>query len=69
MPSLSITVTADQATRGLAALGRYLNLRNPDGTFRSATAAEAQAWLFALLRDMTLKEERMARTQQPDDQF
>lgn len=50
MPQIIIDATAQQAQRITAALGRERDLRNEDGTPRSATAGEVKAYLVDVLK-------------------
>lgn len=52
MPTISLTLTTEQATRIADALGRYLNLG------RAATLAEAKDFLSGTLRGMVRQYER-----------
>lgn len=55
MPQISLTVTAEQAQRIGAALGRYLRLG------RDATLAEVKSFLVDRIRAMVRQEERAAQ--------
>lgn len=50
MPTLSIDMTAQQATRVAAALGKDRGLTDANGAPRSATAAEVRAWVIDVLK-------------------
>jgi hypothetical protein len=58
MPTLSIDVTAAQATRVAAALGKALGLVDANGAPRAATMAEAEAYVRDALRRVVLRQER-----------
>jgi len=60
MPSTTITYSASEASRMGAAFGRHWNLKDANGSARSATEAEIRAWLIRSLVGMVLKQERAA---------
>ena len=61
MASITITTTAPQDARLGPAFGDLLGLRNAQGQPRSATAAEAKAYLVSHMRQIvTTYEDRLA---------
>jgi hypothetical protein len=50
MSTLTITTTAQQDQRIIAAFGRYLGLTDAQGAPRNATAAEVKAAMIAHIR-------------------
>ena len=50
--NITLTIPDAQAPRITRVLGLQLGLKNPDGTPRSATLAEAKGWMAARLRDV-----------------
>lgn len=53
MPTLTLTMTAANANRASAALGKSLGLKDENGQLRSATTAEAEEYLRKVLIDLT----------------
>lgn len=64
MPALTITTTAPQAQRLATALGREMNYRNADGTYRDATASEIKEYVVAMLRAVVRNQEAAIAQQQ-----
>ena len=63
MPTISITISTNQATRAQAAIGAVLN---PDGS--PATAAQATEWLLRQLKGQVRQyEQRKAVTKADSD--
>lgn len=59
MASITITTTADQDARIVAAFQQILfPTPNPDGTVRQVTAADVKGWLIAQLRTAVMNYER-----------
>ncbi len=70
MPTLSITLTTDQATRAQAAIGKVLGLTNGGGAPRPATLAEAKAYVIDRLRALVLQQEKDTQVRAtPDTPF
>lgn len=66
MPILTIDITLEQAQRCAAALGHQLELKNEDGTARSATEAEVRQFVIRMLGNLVVSyEKEMARRALP----
>ena len=59
MPSMTVTMTVQQAQRVAAAFGMAHNLRDANGP-RAATEVEVKAFTIAWMRGIVLDQERQA---------
>lgn len=66
MPDLTISLTAGQAQRVAAALGKHLQLTDtpPGPPYRDATVQEAEAFLLNTLKNLVKQEETKTAIEQ-----
>ena len=60
MPTITLTLSTEQAQRVAAAFGRYWALADPDGTPRDATPAEVREYLARQLKGVVRQQDRRA---------
>ena len=60
MPDITITLTTNQASRTLDAVGKVLDLKDENLQPRPATTNEARAWLLQTIKNTVQDQERAA---------